>query len=78
MYLIICVQIVGVLAQDGVLRWMDLESCRLLSQTGSHDQPLSHAHTSPDGRYMSAVSERGTILIYDITAIAKKLDQVSG
>ena len=64
------------LAQDGVLRWLDMESCRLLTQTGSHDQPLSHVCSSPDGHYLSAVSERGNILLYNVTSIVKKLDQV--
>ena len=65
------------LAQDGVLRWLDIESCRLLTQTGSCDEPLSHAHISPNGQYLSALSERGNILLYDVTTIAKKLNQVT-
>ena len=69
-------QLLGVLAQDGVLRWMDMESHTLLTQTGSHDLPLSHAHTSSDGQYLSAVSERGTILLYDVSVIVRKLNQV--
>lgn len=54
-----------------------MESYLLLTQTGSHDLPISHAHASPDGQYLSALSERGTILIYDISLILKKLTQVA-
>lgn len=69
-------QILGVLAQDGILRFLDTESCQLLFQIGSHDKPLSHAHPSPDGRYLAALSENGNILIHDVTTLTSRLAQV--
>ena len=69
-------QLLGVLAQDGVLRWLDMESYQLLTQTGSHDLAISHAHSSPDGHYLAAVSEKGSILVYEISLILRKMNQV--
>ena len=69
-------QLLGVLAQDGVLRWLDMESYQLLTQTGSHDLAISHAHSSPDGHYLAAVSESGSVLIYEISLILRKMNQV--
>jgi hypothetical protein len=68
-------KLLGVLAQDGVLRWLDMESYQLLTQTGSHDLAISHAHSSPDGHYLAAVSEKGSILVYEISLILRKMNQ---
>ena len=76
LYLSLSAKLLGVLAQDGVLRWLDMESHTLLTQTGSHDLPLSHAHSSLDRRYLAAISERGSLLLFDIAVLARKLNQV--
>ncbi len=70
-------QSLGFLAQDGILRFIDIHTCKLLFQLGSQENRLSSAHASPDGATITCVSERGNLLLYDVPAASHNLHKVS-
>ena len=69
-------QTLGFLAQDGILRFINIHSCRLLFQVGSQENMLSSAHVGPEGNTLVCISERGNILIYDVPTAAQGLHRV--
>jgi len=63
-------QILGVLSQDGIMRFINTESCRLLFDVGQVDQRIKSTSVSPQGRYIVAVMEDGNIHIYGVQALS--------
>ncbi|KAL5467429.1 hypothetical protein EMCRGX_G031650 [Ephydatia muelleri] len=62
-------EILGVLAQDGILRLINIHTCKLIFQMGSSDQMLGFVCTSPDGRSVIAVTERGDLQVFDVSSM---------
>ncbi|XP_019849062.1 PREDICTED: TBC1 domain family member 31-like [Amphimedon queenslandica] len=61
-------QVLGMLAQDGLLRFVSVTGCQLLFTLGGKDEELiSMAHIDPMGRHVAAVTEQGSLLIYDLS-----------
>lgn len=57
----------GFLAQDGIVRFLNIHSCKQLFQVGSQHLALTSVHASPVGKHLVGISESGDILLYDIT-----------
>ncbi|XP_071502457.1 TBC1 domain family member 31-like [Diadema antillarum] len=62
-------QMVGVLSQDGLVRFVHIHSCRLLFDLGSLDDRAVHFTVSPSGRNIVAVMESGRLNIYSVAAL---------
>lgn len=58
-------EILGVLAQDGILRFVNIHTCKLVFQMGSPDQMIGSVCVSLDGRHIVAVTERGNLQVFD-------------
>ncbi|XP_074997320.1 TBC1 domain family member 31 isoform X2 [Calonectris borealis] len=65
-------QILGVLSQDNIMRFIHIETCKLLFDIGSHEEGISTAATSPNGRYIASVMENGSLNLYSVQALTQE------
>ncbi|KAM6350138.1 TBC1 domain family member 31 isoform 2-T2 [Podargus strigoides] len=65
-------QVLGVLSQDNIMRFINIETCKLLFDIGSHEEGISTAAISPNGRYIAAVMENGSLNLYSVQALAQE------
>ncbi|KAM6278381.1 TBC1 domain family member 31 isoform 3-T3 [Spheniscus humboldti] len=65
-------QVLGVLSQDNIMRFIHIETCKLLFDIGSHEEGISTAATSPNGRYIASVMENGSLNLYSIQALTQE------
>ncbi|CAJ1062028.1 TBC1 domain family member 31 [Xyrichtys novacula] len=68
-------QTLGVLSQDGVMRFINIHTCKLLFQMGSHDEAITTAAVSPNGRHVVAIMDNGSINIYSIQSLTQELNR---
>ncbi|CAG12858.1 unnamed protein product [Tetraodon nigroviridis] len=71
-----CGQTLGVLSQDGVMRFIDVQTCKLLFHLGSPDIAISTAAVSPNGRHMAAVMDNGSINVYSIHSLTQEFHKL--
>ncbi|XP_074743419.1 TBC1 domain family member 31 isoform X4 [Strix uralensis] len=62
-------QVLGVLSQDNIMRFINIETCKLLFDIGSHEEGISTAAVSPNGRYIASVMENGSLNLYSVQAL---------
>ncbi|NXG66241.1 TBC31 protein, partial [Hemiprocne comata] len=65
-------QVLGVLSQDNIMRFINIETCKLLFDIGSHEEGISTATISPNGRYIAAVMENGSLNLYSVQALTQE------
>jgi len=65
-----------VLSQDNVMRFINIETCKLLFDIGSHEEGISTAAVSPSGRYIASVMENGSLNLYSVHALIQEGDKV--
>ena len=65
-------QIAAVLCDDGVLRFVDIFSCRMVASIGEQGSIDSFA-TCPNGRYLVVVLSIGSIELHDLAALLSPL-----
>ncbi|NWU70187.1 TBC31 protein, partial [Pterocles burchelli] len=65
-------QILGVLSQDNIMRFINIETCKLLFDIGSHEEGISTAAISPNGRYIASVMEDGSLNLYSVQALTQE------
>ncbi|XP_075271731.1 TBC1 domain family member 31 isoform X5 [Opisthocomus hoazin] len=68
-------QVLGVLSQDNVMRFINIETCKLLFDIGSHEEGISTAAVSPSGRYIASVMENGSLNLYSVHALIQEGDK---
>uniref|UniRef100_A0A3B3CDS0 TBC1 domain family member 31 n=1 Tax=Oryzias melastigma TaxID=30732 RepID=A0A3B3CDS0_ORYME len=68
-------QTVGVLSQDGVMRFINIHTCKLLFHIGSHDEAITTMTVSPSGRHIVAVMDNGSINIYNVQNLTQELNK---
>ncbi|ETE64875.1 WD repeat-containing protein 67, partial [Ophiophagus hannah] len=68
-------QVLGVLSQDNIMRFININTCKLLFDLGSHEEGLSMAAVSPSGRYIAAVMENGSLSVYSIQALTQEINK---
>ncbi|XP_054841001.1 TBC1 domain family member 31 [Eublepharis macularius] len=68
-------QVLGVLSQDSIMRFINIRTCKLVFDVGSHEEGISTAVISPNGRYIAAVMENGSLNIYSIQALTQELNK---
>lgn len=64
------------LSQDGVMRFINIHTCKLLFQIGSHDSAITTVAVSPNGRHVVAIMDNGAINIYSVQSLTEELNQV--
>ncbi|KAM6411400.1 TBC1 domain family member 31 isoform 2-T2 [Pluvialis apricaria] len=65
-------QVLGVLSQDNIMRFINIETCKLLFDIGSHEEGISTAAISPNGRYIASVMENGSLNLYSVQALTEE------
>uniref|UniRef100_A0A3P8TT65 TBC1 domain family member 31 n=1 Tax=Amphiprion percula TaxID=161767 RepID=A0A3P8TT65_AMPPE len=68
-------QTLGVLSQDGVMRFINIHTCKLLFHMGSHDDAITAVTVSPNGRHVVAIMDNGSINIYSVQSLTQELNK---
>lgn len=69
-------QILGVLSQDGLMRFINTHTCKQLFKVGSHDDAINSAAVCPKGRHLVAVMDCGALRVYNVQALAQEINKV--
>ncbi|XP_064240630.1 TBC1 domain family member 31 isoform X2 [Aotus nancymaae] len=68
-------QVLGVLSQDGIMRFINTQTCKLLFEIGSLDEGISSSVISPHGRYIASILENGSLNIYSVQALTQEINK---
>ncbi|MEE6463211.1 hypothetical protein FKM82_005820 [Ascaphus truei] len=68
-------QVLGVLSQDGIIRFINIQTCKLLFDIGSHEEGIVTSSVSPNGRYIACVMESGSLNLYSVQALTKEVNK---
>ncbi|KAJ6663117.1 hypothetical protein lerEdw1_010710 [Lerista edwardsae] len=68
-------QVLGVLSQDNIMRFINIQTCKLLFEVGSHEEGLGTVTICPNGRYLAAAMENGSLSIYSIQALTQEVNK---
>ncbi|XP_074540281.1 TBC1 domain family member 31 [Halichoeres trimaculatus] len=68
-------QTLGVLSQDGVMRFINIHTCKLLFQIGSHDDAITSVAVGPNGRHIVAIMDNGSISVFSVQSLTQELNQ---
>lgn len=71
-------QTLGVLSQDGIVRFVDTRTLRLLFHVGSQEEGVASLALSPAGRHLAAVMDDGRLNVYSVPSLAQDLNKVAG
>uniref|UniRef100_A0A674BXK3 TBC1 domain family member 31 n=1 Tax=Salmo trutta TaxID=8032 RepID=A0A674BXK3_SALTR len=70
-------QTLGVLSQDGVMRFINIQTCKLLFNIGSHDDAITAATVSPNGRHIVTIMDNGSLNIYSVQCLTQDYNKVA-
>ncbi|KAL0963382.1 hypothetical protein UPYG_G00305670 [Umbra pygmaea] len=62
-------QTLGVLSQDGIMRFINIQTCKLVFNIGSHDDAITSATISPNGRHVVTIMDNGSLNIYVVQSL---------
>ncbi|NXH58017.1 TBC31 protein, partial [Rhabdornis inornatus] len=65
-------QVLGVLSQDNIMRFINTETCKLLFDIGSPEEGISTAAISPNGQYIASVMKNGSLNLYSVQALTQE------
>ncbi|TSL82466.1 TBC1 domain family member 31 [Bagarius yarrelli] len=68
-------QILGVLSQDGLMRFINIQTCKQLFEIGSHDDAINSAAICPKGRHVLAVMDCGAVRVYSVQALTQEINK---
>uniref|UniRef100_A0A671WWC4 TBC1 domain family member 31 n=1 Tax=Sparus aurata TaxID=8175 RepID=A0A671WWC4_SPAAU len=68
-------QTLGVLSQDGMMRFINIHTCKLLFHMGSHDNAITTVAVSPNGRHVAAIMDNGSINVYSVQSLTQELNK---
>lgn len=68
-------QILGVLSQDGVMRFINVNTFSQLFEIGRLDERVSSVAVCPNGRYIAAVMDNGNVNVYSAHSITRELNK---
>lgn len=69
-------QILGVLSQDGLMRFINIHTCKHLFEIGSQDDAINLAAVCPKGRLVVAVMDCGALRVYSVQALTQEINKV--
>ncbi|CAB1321317.1 unnamed protein product, partial [Coregonus sp. 'balchen'] len=61
----------GVLSQDGMMRFINIQTCKLIFDIGSHDDAITSATVSPNGRHIVTIMDNGSLNIYSVQCLTQ-------
>lgn len=59
------------------MRFINVQTCKLLFHLGSPDNAISTVAISPNGRHMAAIIDNGSINVYSIHSLTQELPKVT-
>ncbi|KAH3775121.1 hypothetical protein DPMN_176518, partial [Dreissena polymorpha] len=68
-------QVLGVLCQDGILRFINIHTCKLLFDVGEVGNKVNNVTASPNGRYIVTVNEDGTMNVCCLQALSSEINK---
>ncbi|KAK3086503.1 hypothetical protein FSP39_019322 [Pinctada imbricata] len=68
-------QTLGVLSQDGIIRFINITTCKLLFDVGTVDNRINNASVSNSGRHLVAVMEDGSLNVYNVHTLSEELSK---
>uniref|UniRef100_A0A8C1ZK92 TBC1 domain family member 31 n=1 Tax=Cyprinus carpio TaxID=7962 RepID=A0A8C1ZK92_CYPCA len=68
-------QILGVLSQDGIMRFINIQSCKQIFEIGSHEDAITLAAICPKGHHIVAVMDSGALRIYDVRSLTPEISK---
>ncbi|XP_065177540.1 TBC1 domain family member 31-like [Sycon ciliatum] len=83
-------QSIGVVCQDGITRFLRIDTCRLLFELGvcnssgqsattstsqAQVESMIHSTVSADGRYVASVSDTGSVQLFNVETVCPQLSQ---
>ncbi|XP_052433943.1 TBC1 domain family member 31 [Carassius gibelio] len=68
-------QILGVLSQDGVMRFINIQSCKQIFEIGSHEDAITLAAICPKGHHIVAVMDSGALRVYDVRSLTPEISK---
>ncbi|XP_076006622.1 TBC1 domain family member 31 isoform X2 [Genypterus blacodes] len=68
-------QTLGVLSQDGVMRFINIHTCKLLFHIGSPDNAITAVSVSPNGRHVAAIMDNGSINVYSVQSLTQEFNK---
>ena len=66
----------GVLCQDGISRFINIHTCKLLFDIGEVTNKVNNVSVSPNGRYVITVNEDGTMGVYNLQTLSAEINKV--
>ena len=64
------------LSEDNIMRFISIETYKILFVIGSHEEGISTAAISPNGRYIASVMENGSLNLYSVQALTQEVNKV--
>ncbi|OBS67011.1 hypothetical protein A6R68_04445, partial [Neotoma lepida] len=68
-------KVLGVLSQDGIMRFVNIQTCKLLFEIGGVEEGISSSVISPHGRYIASIMENGSLNIYSVQALTQEINK---
>lgn len=68
-------QVLCVLCQDGIARFINIHSCKLLFDMGEISNKINNIVVSPNGRYAITVNEDGTMGIFNLQTLSAEINK---
>ncbi|GAB1299377.1 TBC1 domain family member 31 [Apodemus speciosus] len=68
-------QVLGVLSQDGIMRFVNIQTCKLLFEIGTVEDGISSSVISPHGRYIASIMENGSLNVYSVQALTQEINK---
>lgn len=70
------VQVLGVLSQDGIMRFINIQTFNQLFEIGSIDNAITTVTICPKGRHVVAVMDSGALNIYSVQGLSQEVNKV--
>ncbi|XP_077384166.1 TBC1 domain family member 31 isoform X2 [Festucalex cinctus] len=68
-------QTLGVLSQDGIMRFINIHTSKLLFCVGYHNNAIHSVTISPPGRHVVAILDDGSISVYSVQSLTEDLNK---
>ncbi|KAK6174116.1 hypothetical protein SNE40_017453 [Patella caerulea] len=68
-------QVLGVLCQDGIMRFINIDTCKLLFDIGMVDNKVYNSTISPAARHIICNMEDGSVHVYSVAALSAELNK---
>ncbi|XP_062394922.1 TBC1 domain family member 31 [Sardina pilchardus] len=68
-------QVLGVLSQDGIMRFINIQTFKQLFEIGSIDNTITAVTLCPKGRHVVAVMDTGALNIYSVQGLTQEVNK---